>query len=82
MDFSKFDLSRIFPGYKTYAAAVGLAVTAYYYYAAKDYVSALGFLSQALAAFGLRSALASTLAVPTVPTVPTVPQPPAPTITP
>lgn len=60
------DLTKLLPGKKTYLAAAGLVVMAALQFKAGDLVGASQSVLAALAAFGLRSALAS------------APQPPAP----
>lgn len=68
-------------GYKTYAAALALVVTAVVQFRAGDLMGAAQSAGAALAAFGLRSALAEALLkllpVPApVPAKPESPQPP------
>ena len=55
------DLTRLFSGKKTYAAAVGMIVLAVVQWRAMDYAGAGQSALAALAAFGLRSALADRL---------------------
>ena len=74
MDLTKI-LSGIFPGNKTYLAAAGLVVMAYLHYRGGDLLGAGTLLSQALAAAGLRVALAAGPVAPTSP-------PAAPTVSP
>ncbi len=70
------DLLELGKGYRTYAAAVGLLLLAYYQYSGGDTAAALQSVLAALATFGLRSALAR----PQLPTPPGPPQPPAPSV--
>lgn len=53
------DLTQLFSGYKTYAGAAGLAVAAYLHFRAGDVPGGVALASQALAAFGLRAAIAA-----------------------
>ncbi len=53
------DFTKILAGYKTYAAAIGLAALAVYQFTQKDYQTAAQSLLAALAAAGLRSAIAT-----------------------
>lgn len=53
------DLNNLLRGYKTYAAAIGLAALAVYQFTQKDYPAAAQSLLAALAAAGLRSAIAT-----------------------
>lgn len=69
------DLTKIGAGYRTYAAAIGLAVLAVVQFRAGDLTGAAQSGMAALAAFGLRSKLGDVLAetlkrLPAAPSVP------------
>ena len=49
---------NLLDGWKTYGAAIGLLGLAIYQFSAKDYAAGLQSLFAALAAFGLRQAIA------------------------
>lgn len=53
------DLTKLFNGKKTYAAAVGLLALAVYQYSTGDLPGAIHTALTALTAFGLRSAIAN-----------------------
>lgn len=76
LDFLK--LLEPLKGYRTYAAAAALAVTAVVQFRAGDVMGAAQSALGALAAFGLRSALTDLLPKPPAAHLPTVaaPQPP------
>jgi hypothetical protein len=57
------DLTNLFSGYKSYAAALGFAVTAVVQFSAKDYLGAAHSALAALATFGVRAAIERKLGV-------------------
>ncbi len=64
-------LITLISGYKTYIAAAGLLGLAVYQASQADYASAYQSFMAALAAVGLRHAIAKTVPSPTTPSSPT-----------